>query len=162
MKVTRWFATALIMALVAGLWASPSATAAKSWSPLQLSWQGHHWANKLNYAMFRKVVLIPGETQTRSFYVRNRSRNDAVMLVKVQLNDASHLAASRDFRLAVGHHGHWVRIKADGSRGARFVVPQGGTDQIQARVKLLPTANSTSQLRSFSFSLKLRLTQRGR
>jgi hypothetical protein len=160
MRVTRWFATALIMALVAGLWGSPAAQAAESWSPLQLSWRGQAWHTHLDRALFRHTTMIPGQTTVRSFYVRNRGDSAANMIVRVRLNDPNGWAASRSFRLAVGHDNDWQRITADGARGARFAIPQGGTDQIKVRTRFLPTATG-SQLRSFSFDLRLRLTHKG-
>lgn len=160
MKVTRWFATALVVALVVGLWASPSDAAAKRWAPLQMSWQGKVWATHLHKSLFRHTTLIPGQTLTRGFYVRNHSHDNATLLVKVELNDPQKLAASKQFRLAVGHHGHWMRVTATGARGARFVIPQGGTDQIQVRATYLKTATNATQLRTFDFKLQLRLTQR--
>lgn len=159
MRVTRWFATALIMALVAGLWGSP-AQAARSWSPLQMSWHGHAWHSHLDRSLFRHATMVPGQSELRSFYVRNRGDSAAVMVVRVRLRDPGSWAASRDFRLTVGHDNDWTRIKTDGSRGARFVVPQGGTDQVTVRARYRPSATSHA-LGSFSFDLKLRLTHKG-
>lgn len=160
MRVTRWFATALIMALVAGLWGSPAAQAAQRWSPLQMSWYGQYWHNHLDRALFRHATMVPGQTTVRSFYVRNQGDSAARMIVKVQLDDPRQWTATRDFRLAVGHDNEWTRITADGARAARFVVPQGGTDQIKVRARYRPSATSRA-FRSFTFILQLRLTHKG-
>lgn len=159
MRATRWFVTALIMALVVGLWASPSATAAKRWSPLQMSWTGKTWSAKLNRPIFSDTTLIPGQSLTRSFYVRNRSQDKANLVLRVTLDDKSKLVPDKNFRLEVGYRNFYRRILASGDKGLAIKIPQGGTDEVQVRLKLYKKAPNATQFRTFNFKLELRLTQ---
>ena len=158
---TRWVVAALVTALVVGLWSAP-ASAAKKWTPLQLSLNGKTWVTKLDKPLFRKPTMVPGDTLTRTFYVRNRGDSAANLVVKVRLKDPQRTVANSAFRLNIGSATSWNRVKLDGDRGTAFKIPRGGSGPVKVKVKMLTNAVNALQFRSFTFSLKLKLTQAGR
>ena len=157
----RWVVAALVAALVVGLWSAP-ASAAKKWTPLQLSVNGKTWSTELDKALFRKTTMVPGDTVARTFYVRNRGDSAANLLVNVKLNDPNAMVSDRAFRLNIGSATSWNRVKVSGDRGTEFKIPQGGSGPVRIKLKMLTSALNPMQFRSFNFTLKLKLVQAGR
>ncbi len=70
-----------VMALVAvGLLAAPAAQASTS-QPVQFSVDGLHWSDSYTGALFGGVLLVPGGSVDRAFYVRNGASDPAMLRV---------------------------------------------------------------------------------
>ena len=157
----RWVVAALVAALVVGLWSAP-ASAAKKWTPLQLSLNGKTWSTELDKPLFRKTTMVPGDSVARTFYVRNRGDSAANLLVSVKLKDPNALVSDRGFRLNIGSATAWNRVKVNGDRGTEFKIPRGGSGPVRVKLRMLTSSLNPIQFRSFDFTLKLKLTQAGR
>jgi hypothetical protein len=60
---------------------APAAQAATGGRPVQFSDDGIHWSNSYNQALFGGVLLVPGGSVGRDFYVRNNSDQPAILRV---------------------------------------------------------------------------------
>ena len=130
----------------------------RSWSPLVVSKNGHHWSKDLDVPIFgKRVRVVPGETRTGFFYVRNRSDDRAVLRVKVRVREAD-LAMARAFGLAVRHHGRWHAVDRSGS--ARVGIGPKQVRRIEVRTRFKPTSDNATRKRAVRFGFRLTLTQR--
>ena len=60
--------------------AAPAATSAAQTHPVQFSNDGIHWSNSYTDALFGGVVLVPGGSADRSFFVKNGANGQLVRL----------------------------------------------------------------------------------
>lgn len=160
--IQRWLAPALVVALLACLWGSPAAQAARKWSPIAISRDGHHWSSQPTWSVFpRTVSMVPGNVQTRSFYIRNQGPTQARLRVTIGLKGDT-AWPSRGLVIEVGHSGHWNRVTKSGQKALAMRVGQGDVTQLQVRLSQRRGSINWSQHRSLTFMLKLRLTHYGK
>jgi len=73
----------IAMIIAAVLLVAPAAHAASAAAsqPVQFSTDGVHWSDSYSGALFAGVLLVPGESVGRTFYVRNGASEPAVLRV---------------------------------------------------------------------------------
>jgi hypothetical protein len=141
-----------------------TASAARSWHPVMLSRNGHHWKPDLRVPLFRKqLVLVPGTKRVGTFYVRNQSGGQARLRVAVRVTDADGLLERRGFRMAVrADHGRYHRIGHTGRyKVAHLRVTKGKIVPVNVRVRLMPRAGNKTMDGHLRFVTRVRLTRRG-
>jgi hypothetical protein len=79
----RWsvISASVIGAVALVLAVAPAADAATAGQPVQFSEDGIHWSDSYSGALFGGVLLVPGDSVDRAFYVRNNAGQPAVMRV---------------------------------------------------------------------------------
>ena len=160
--IKRWLAPALVVALLACLWGAPAAQAARKWSPLTISRDGQHWASQPTWSVFRGTVwMVPGQSQTRSLYVRNQGPTNARLRVTLSMRGATSWP-TRGLRIEVGHNGDWNRVTRSGQKAQSFRVKQGGVARVLVRLSQKPGSMNRSQDHQLAFTLHLRLTHYGK
>ena len=71
---------AVVALVTAGVLAAPAAHASTS-QPVQFSADGIHWSDSYTGALFGGVLLVPGGSVDRAFYVRNGASDPAMLRV---------------------------------------------------------------------------------
>lgn len=140
----------------------PAASATQHWSQIGLSRNGHQWSSKLAMPLFRKnVVLVPGSTVTKKFYVKNRGSDAARLRVSVLVRDRTSFLAENGFRMQVRTGGGIThRMRHAGRQPAgRLVLRPDEIVPIMIRVRLLSATSNRTMDRHLKFHLRLRLTE---
>jgi len=161
----RRVGTLLLVTLMVLSVAGPSQASipARRWSPLGLSRMGHHWSSNLHKPLFgRHLDLVPGQTEKRTFYVRNQSGEQARLRVSVNITDA-HGSLQRDaFRVAARTRaGWWQHVRHTGSHAVLWrTMAKGAVIPVTLRVRIRPRADNTSMDRGLRLQVKVRLSKR--
>ena len=164
MKGRRLGAFLLVAFLVLSV-AGPSqaAISARHWSRLGLSRMGNHWTPNLDKPLFgRHLDLVPGQTEKRTFYVRNQSGEQARLRVSVNITKA-HRSLQRDaFRVAARTRaGWWQHVRHTGSHAVLWrTMARGAVIPVTLRVRIRPRADNSSMDRGLRLQVKVRLSQR--
>ena len=162
----------LVVALLVTMLATQSAVArpqpqggTHEWTPLQLSRHGHHWSSQLRRPLFgRHLVLVPGRTVKRTFFVRNRSGEQARLRLGVRVTHA-HGSLQRDAILMAvrTRSGWWHHVRRTGSHPVAWrTLRKGAVIPVTVRVRIRPRADNTSMDRGLRFRVGVRLSQRTR
>jgi hypothetical protein len=154
--------TLLVLALAASAaLTQPSASATQRWSELGLSRDGRHWSSELTRPLFQKgVVLVPGVTRRRTFYVKNRSNDTAHLRVSVRVRDPHGFLDQRRFRMRVVTGRAVRRVWHGGDRRAgRLVLAPGEVVRLRIRLRMLPGARNRAMGQRLRFQFRLRLTE---
>ena len=164
MRSRRLGALLLVAAMVLSV-AGPSQAGigARRWSPLGLSRMGHHWSTDLHRPLFgRHLDLVPGQTEKRTFYVRNQSGEQARLRVSLNITNA-HGSLQRDaFRVAARTRaGWWQHVRHTGSHAVLWrTLGKGAVIPVTVRVRIRARADNSSMDRGLRLQVKVRLSQR--
>ncbi|GCD88796.1 hypothetical protein [Nocardioides sp. LS1] len=137
------------------------ATAAKSWPKLVLSSTGRIWATDLTKPLFsRGARWVPGDDETRTFYARNQSGEDARLRVTFTVSDPTRWLEAGRLRMSVFANGAWTPVRVAGRTGVvHMLAHRGEVVPVKVRVRLLPDAGARSMDRSLRFDIAVRLTE---
>jgi hypothetical protein len=159
-------AVAAAVMLIAGLAVAPAAQAA-SGAPVQFSDDGIQWSNSYTRALFTGVLLVPGGSVDRVFYVRNNSGQAAklrVTLYGVATTDPDLAAAMSLSTSLPGRAGAAVPVttaRPCATLNQGQVLADGDSVRLD-NVAALGNLNGTGgQGRSVSFSLAITLSSTG-
>ena len=140
---------------------SPAESRPRSWSPMVVSRDGKAWGETLQGPLFpRSTALVPGHHATRSFWVRNQSRDRGLLRIQVVTKDRQRWLG-RGLRLSVRNGagtGHSV-VRPGRTPVVRVRIGPGDAGRIHVKAALAAGAGRSSMDRSLSFSLQLRMTQ---
>jgi len=160
-RLGAFLLVAFLVLSVAG--PSQAAISARHWSRLGLSRMGNHWTPNLDKPLFgRNLDLVPGQTEKRTFYVRNQSGEQARLRVSVNITKA-HRSLQRDaFRVAARTRaGWWQHVRHTGSHAVLWrTMARGAVIPVTLRVRIRPRADNSSMDRGLRLQVKVRLSQR--
>lgn len=156
------FGIALIVAVV--LLVAPAAHAATSTQPVQFSDDGVHWSDSYAGALFGDVLLVPGNSVDRAFYVRNNAGEPALMrvtLYDVATTDTALAGAMTLSTSTPGFTGTAVAVTdarpcATLSHGQ--VLAAGDAVRLDTVAALADLNGTTGQTRTVSFKLAVSLS----
>lgn len=159
--MTARVAALLAVVMVALSLTLAPATAAKSWPKLVLSSNGATWATDITKPLFaRGLRWVPGDDETRTFYARNQSGQDARLRVTFTVSDPTEWLEAGSLRMSVFADGTWTPVRVAGRTGVVHVLARRGeVVPVKVRVRLLPDAGVKSMDRSVRFDVAVRLTQ---
>ena len=143
--------------------AAQAATAAAS-QPVQFSDDGIHWSDSYSGALFGGVLLVPGGSVDRSFYVRNGAAEPAILRVTlydvattdVDLADAMTLSTSLPGLPGASIPVTDARPCATLSQG--HVLAAGDSVRLDNVAALADLNGTTGQTHSVSFSIAVSLS----
>ncbi|MCD4535090.1 hypothetical protein LRP67_13440 [Nocardioides sp. cx-169] len=126
-----------------------------------MSRDGRHWSSDLGAPLFGKdIVLVPGATHRKTFYVRNRSKDTARLRVWVRVNDSTGFLDRRGLRIRVVTGRVARRLSHDGSRRTgQLVLAPGEVVRLRVVVRLMPGAGNRTMDRHLTFRFRLRLAE---
>ena len=144
--------------------AAHAAPAATPTHPVQFSDDGIHWSNSYAAALFGGVLLVPGGSVDRAFYVRNgaaEAANLRVTLFDVATTDTSLAAAMTLATSMPGNPGAAVPVTdahpcATLSQGT--VLAAGDSVKLDNLAALADLTGTTGQSRVVSFKLAISLS----
>ncbi len=132
------------------------AGAARADDEVGLSLDGHTWTADLNRPLFDPAMRwIPGDVETRSFWVRNDGPAKASMKIGVRTTDPDALFAQDDILIdARVRGGRWAPLSH--GRGTRALtdrtLAKGGRVRVDLRVTFVPEATNRTELSAASRS----------
>lgn len=137
------------------------ASATSSWPKLMLSRTGTHWSTDLTTPMFGPARRwVPGDDQTRTFYARNQSGEDARLRVSFLVHDPTAWLGTGRLRMSVRTNGTWTRLRFSGRTGVvHMLARRGQVVPVHVRIRLLSDAGNQSMGRSMGFDVSVRLTE---
>ena len=116
--------------LLAAIAIAVAAAPARADDEVALSVDGVSWADELSSALFGKGrVWVPGDTATRSFYVRNDGPTAARLRIAVRTRDGDRLVADGDIALAARVAGQGWRSLTNGQEVAPLARTALGEDR---------------------------------
>jgi len=153
---------ALIVTVV--LLVAPAAHAAAPSQPVQFSDDGIHWSTSYTGTLFGGVLLVPGASVDRAFYVRNAASDPAVMsvtLYDVATTDIALATAMSVSTSTPGLAGAAVPVTAASpcatlSRGQ--ILAAGGSIRLDNTVALGDLSGTVGQAHNVSFKLAVSLS----
>lgn len=142
--------------------ASPASAASK----LELSADGVTWGSSLSAPLFDPAFRwVPGDSQTRSFYVRNHTGQDAVLDVIMLPAQFGDLMKSGDLTVSAQvDGGAWTgATSADNSHFliASAPVPGKAVRKINVRIDLSAGSTDATQDRQLGLAFDVALSQAG-
>jgi LPXTG-motif cell wall-anchored protein len=151
--------------LLAAVVLTTGASAARADDEVGLSLDGHQWSSSLSRPLFDPAFRwVPGDTETRSLWVRNQGPTSASMQIGLRALESSALLADDDLQIdARVHNGTWLPLGTDGTtqtlvdRG----LAKGARVRVDLRVAFVPTSTNDTQLRTLPLKFVIRLTQAG-
>ncbi|HWJ82690.1 MAG TPA: LPXTG cell wall anchor domain-containing protein [Nocardioides sp.] len=150
---------ALVLAGMLMAWTPP----AQADDQVGLSPDGQHWTDQLRRPLFdADQKWVPGDSEVRSFYVRDDGPTDARMTVQVLLRDADSLIPLDDVELSArAHRGRWRALDVVGSGTALLQAPlaDGETVRVDLRARLRWAAKNDAQTGRLPLDLVVTLTQ---
>lgn len=156
-------APALLLAIA--LWPNAASVAAPTSAagPIALSLDRNEWSSALQAPLFPAGQRwVPGDQAVRSFYVRDDGRTAADLTVTVITHVGRRLLASGDVALSARvDAGAWTPV-VEGAELTRVVGPtlaRSGVARVDVRVALPWSSPNRSQLRRWSFDLRVTLRQ---
>ena len=139
-----------------------AAAPARADDEIGLSADGVTWSAQLSAPLFATGFrIVPGDTESRTFQVRNDGPTAGILTVSVVASDPDGLLGSGDLDLAarVGS-GPWRPVGAGTTEAAtRLPVARGARTTVTIRAGF--DAASTRQAQSVPFSVRLRLAEDG-
>ena len=144
--------------------AAPAAMSAAPTHPVQFSNDGTHWSNSYTDALFGGVVLVPGGSADRSFFVKNGANEPAVLSVTLFDVATTDIALASAMSLATsmpGMPGAAVPVTdarpcATLSRG--LVLAAGDSVKLDNLATLADLNGTTGQSRTVSFKIAISLS----
>lgn len=127
----------LLAALLASIALAAGGAPAHADGEIALSLDGETWGDVVSAPLFeRNRAWVPGDVETRSFYVRNDGPSDARLTVGVRTRDDDHLVANHDVSLSVRAAGRpWTPLDngQDVSALVRESLEQGRALRVDVR-----------------------------
>lgn len=157
------FLTVLLTLLTVAVPASASAAASHR---LQLSWDGRSWATSLTGTLFNRAgtprLWVPGDGDTKSFYVRDRGATPASLLIQYRWPSTDSLVTDHDFDLSVRvAGGQWRPLTAGTSWVAVGQPSDRRRGSARVDVRAIFHGASTNQSQEESVPLRFRVTMSG-
>ncbi|MEZ0580021.1 LPXTG cell wall anchor domain-containing protein [Nocardioides sp. MH1] len=153
----------LCSVLLAAVVLTTGAGAARADDEVGLSLDGHQWSASLSRPLFDPAFRwVPGDTETRSLWVRNQGPTAASMEVGMRTLDPDALVQNEDLRIdARVHHGSWLPLTADGTAQTLLDrgLEKGARVRIDLRVAFDPASTNVTQVRTLPLKFVVRLTQ---
>lgn len=114
-----------------------------------LSFDGRHWSSSLSRPLFPAAFRwVPGDVQTRSFWIKDQGPTGARVSIAVTTADADRLLADRDITLrARVAGGSWVTLH-NGDADERLsdeALRRGARRRVDVRVSFDPASHNHSQ-----------------
>jgi len=160
MNVTRRIAAYLLGALALILGTVTPAVAANE---LGLSADGVHWGNSLPGQLFDPSMRwVPGDSETRTFYVRNQSKDAAVLDVTLVTGPVEALIETGDVSIGVRvDNGVFESANTSGTHVLASQVPvaRGQRHRIDVRVAFDPASTNASEAKRLRLRFNVRLSQ---
>ncbi len=142
-----------------------NAGAAQAGDEIGLSLDGSSWTSELKRPLFEpRMRWVPGDTETRSFWVRNQGPTAASVRIAVRADDPDGLLARDDIVIeARMHGGTWLPLPDAGASSALTddVMAQGDRLQVDVRVAFDPASTNQSERNLLPLIFVVRLTQAG-
>lgn len=160
MSLRSWLVAALLSTMAALGLAAPASAAGE----LQLSADGVTWGASLPAPLFDPAFRwVPGDSETRSFYVRNNAAEDGVLnlfMLPAQFGD---LMTSGDLSVSAQvDGGTWVSAStADNTHVLidNATVPSGAVVKVNVRIDFASTSTNATQDRLVGLAFDVSLTQ---
>ncbi len=169
--VTRMLALAAATAVAvtglvtAGLASAPAAQAAgEPVQPVQFSTDGIHWSDSYTDALFGGVLLVPGGSADRDFYVRNNAGEPAnlrVTLYDVSTTDISLATAMSVSTSLPGYPGATVPVTSANpcaTLSSGKVLADGESAKLDNVARLADLSGTTGQAHTVAFKLAISLS----
>lgn len=141
------------------LWPAPAMAA----DELGLSNDGSAWSGNLPQPLFDSGFRwVPGDVKTASFYVRNQSRDGALLDLSVTGTTVRTLTQTGDLDIAVRvGDGSWVDTRQSGAQRLVTSAPvaSGQQSRVDVRVELDRDSANQSQAKQVDLQFAVRLTQ---
>lgn len=154
-------------ALVAPVVTAPAALAAKDTNGLELSRDGESWADTLGEPVFADLgMLVPGDTESTKFFVRNGSENDGYLRVSLTdvVSENPHYKEALSVTAAIsGREG--VPVPLSSADAACMVliegklVSPGESVEISAKLALGVLLGNEGQNSDASFNIRVALSE---
>jgi len=160
MKAKAILTVVVAMVAVLSLLGAPSTAAPKSWPKLLLSRDGQTWTATLEDPLFpASSVWVPGDVDTQTFYIRNKTGGPARLGVVIRLNDRSRLVKSRQLQMSakVGD-APWVALVKSRQQVVKVVMAAGAIEPVLVRVQMPASAKNRSMNKREPFHFTVRLT----
>lgn len=156
--LTRLLATA---ALIGGLGLG-AASPASATGELGLSWDGTSWHPRLDGQLFSTSQLwVPGDTDTQSLLVRNRSQDPATLVVEAVADGFEGWLGAGDLMVqAKIGSGDWVGLtKLTDGFELTSDLPSGESTEVDVRAVFDAASTNWTQDRSVRFDFAVTLSQ---
>ena len=129
-----------------------------------LSLDGHSWASELRQPLFDPAFRwVLGDTETRSFWVRNQGPTAASMRIALRTTDPDRLVAREDLRIdARVWGGSWTSLAGGADQALTDeAIPEGDRVRLDLRVVFVPGATNPTEREHLPSGFVVRLTQAG-
>ena len=154
---------ALCLIVLAGFVVLTTAGSARADDAVGLSLDGHQWSSSLTQPLFDPAFRwVPGDTETRSLWVRNQGPTGASMQIALQAPPANPLLAGDDLKIdARAQDGAWLALPTDGSTQTLVdrTLAKGDRVRLDLRVAFVPGSTNQTQLRELPLKFVVQLTQ---
>ena len=151
----------VLVSIAVAIGAGPASAA----DEVGLSLDGQTWTDELRRPLFDPALRwVPGDTEQRSFWVRNQGPSRASMRIRVETKDPGGLLRRDDIRIdARVSGGSWTPLPDAG--GAQPLTDQtlamGDRVRVDLRVAFVAESTNPSELRELPLRFVVRLTQAG-
>jgi len=157
----RLLGGALLTLIAVAIGAAP----ARADGEIGLSTDGAVWADVLSAPLFdRPGHWVPGDVETRSFYVRNNGPSDARLTVSLLTQDPDHLVSDDDVALSARvAAGGWTRLRngQDVAPLVRDAVGQEREVRVDVRASLRWASSNASMVQQVPLRVVVTLRQDG-
>lgn len=155
----RLLASLVLFAALVGFAAAPAQAAGE----LGLSPDGTTWGSALPGPLFDPASRwVPGDSEVRSFYVRNQSGDDGILDVALVTGPVETLIATGDLKVSakVGN-GPYSSAETTGSHLLvnQVFVPSGAVRKVNVKIDFDPASSNQSQLLRLDFHFNVTLSQ---
>jgi len=149
------------ISIAAAIWLT--ATPAIAAEEIGLSSDGVSWGSTLSQPLFDPAFRwVPGDRETASFWVRNQSRDPALLDVSILGTSIDSLMETGDLSVTVAaESGGGTSTTTTGRHellSSRAVRP-GQTERIDVTVAIDPASTNQSQIKALDLRFEVRLTQ---
>lgn len=127
-----------------------------------VSLDGSDWTDQLRRPLFDPALRwVPGDTETRSFWVRNQGPTAASMQLALRRTGLGPLLSRHDVQIdGRVDGGSWTSLTDDAGRTlADGVLAQGEEVRVDVRVAFAPEATNPSERERLPLRFAVRLTQ---
>lgn len=157
-----------VQAVVALAVVSAGAAPARAADEVGLSLDGRSWTTDLSRPLFDpRMRWVPGDVETRSFWVRNQGPTAASLRVAVRTSDPGALIAEDDIEIAARvRDGRWVPLTGAGPAPDDRVLgdgplAEGERVRVDLRARFVPWSTNRSERRTLPLVFVVRLSQAG-
>lgn len=151
-------------AVLASIALTIDAGAAHADAEVGLSLDGHSWVSELRRPLFDPAFRwVPGDTETRSLWVRNQGPTAAAMQIALRTTDPDLLLARDDLRVVARvKDGPWTSLAGGADQTLTDeILPTGDRVRVDLRVAFVPQATNRTEQRHLPLTFVIRLSQAG-